>query len=94
MMRDYPDVKKCPGVEDWLPPDKWSMSKVFDDIHRWKYVVSNADEYCRQWEALRVFQTAYSTANSITVGMLHDMDAVKGLKRGGCPPVSWSEMWQ
>eukprot|EP00965_Chrysotila_dentata_P197883 6178470-Pleurochrysis_carterae.AAC.1 len=37
LMARYPDVKDNPGVEDWLPPDKWSSRRVFSDIHNWKY---------------------------------------------------------
>eukprot|EP00965_Chrysotila_dentata_P202967 6181437-Pleurochrysis_carterae.AAC.1 len=37
MMRGYPRVDKYPGVEDWLPPEKWSMSRVFDDMQRWNF---------------------------------------------------------
>eukprot|EP00965_Chrysotila_dentata_P045829 1523240-Pleurochrysis_carterae.AAC.1 len=70
------------------------MTKVFDDVSRWNYVTSNADETHRQWEALRTWQTAYSTADSITVGIMHEVDSVKKLKIGGCPAVPWSEMWQ
>eukprot|EP00965_Chrysotila_dentata_P097949 3238972-Pleurochrysis_carterae.AAC.1 len=25
---------------------------------------------------------------------MHEVDAVKGLKIGGCPALSWSEMWR
>eukprot|EP00965_Chrysotila_dentata_P228695 6196755-Pleurochrysis_carterae.AAC.1 len=35
MMRDYPDVDEYPGVEDWLPAEKWSRDRVFHDMeHR------------------------------------------------------------
>eukprot|EP00965_Chrysotila_dentata_P156245 5162236-Pleurochrysis_carterae.AAC.1 len=85
MIRDYPDVEKVPGVEDWLSPDKWSMTKVIDDVSRCNYVASNADETRRQWEALRTWQTAYITADSITVGIMHGVDSVKKQKIGGCP---------
>eukprot|EP00965_Chrysotila_dentata_P194937 6176683-Pleurochrysis_carterae.AAC.2 len=37
-------------------------------------VYTNAPKYHRQWdEALRAWHTAYSTSNSITVGMVHDV---------------------
>eukprot|EP00965_Chrysotila_dentata_P255738 6212322-Pleurochrysis_carterae.AAC.1 len=33
MMRGYPDVYKYPGVlKDWLPAERWSMTRVFDDM--------------------------------------------------------------
>eukprot|EP00965_Chrysotila_dentata_P224117 6193992-Pleurochrysis_carterae.AAC.1 len=94
VMRGYPDVNNYPGVEDWLPMEKWSMQKVFDDIYQWDYVdKSKAAMYQCQWEALCAWHTAYSASDSITIGMLHDVHVADGLKIGGCPAVSWGEMW-
>eukprot|EP00965_Chrysotila_dentata_P163291 5393351-Pleurochrysis_carterae.AAC.1 len=97
MMRGYPDVDKYPGVEDWLPQEKWSMTRVFDDMQRWKFAdASMTATHREQWAALRAWHLAYSTSDSITVGMMHevcvDPDG-KSLNIGGCPAMSWSAMW-
>eukprot|EP00965_Chrysotila_dentata_P245943 6206862-Pleurochrysis_carterae.AAC.2 len=48
-------------------------------------------EHKEQWEALKVWHLAYSTSDSITVGMAHTVVPAKGdtpaLKIGGCPAV-------
>eukprot|EP00965_Chrysotila_dentata_P240563 6203786-Pleurochrysis_carterae.AAC.1 len=94
MMRGYPDVDASPGVEDWLPQQKRSMQKVFDDIHCWEYAdAKDRDTNRQQWESLRAWHLAYTTADSLAVDMMHDVDEEDGLQLGGCPAVSWSAMW-
>eukprot|EP00965_Chrysotila_dentata_P263096 6214761-Pleurochrysis_carterae.AAC.1 len=94
MMRGYPDVNANPGVEDWQPQQKWSMQKVFDDINRWACAdTTRAAAHRRQWKSLRTWHTAYNTADSIAVSMMHDVDVADSLQLGGCPAMSWSSMW-
>eukprot|EP00965_Chrysotila_dentata_P100438 3319268-Pleurochrysis_carterae.AAC.1 len=89
MMRAYPDLRNYPGVEDWLPADKWSTSKVFYELHRWEYVsTTDAEKFRGHWEALRMWHTAYSTADSIAPGMMHNVHVPDSLQIGNRPAVS------
>eukprot|EP00965_Chrysotila_dentata_P181843 6003197-Pleurochrysis_carterae.AAC.1 len=91
MIRGYPDVDECPEVEDWLPSEKSSMTKVFDDMERWVFSdTASTSKYRRHWESLRAWHTAYSTSDSIAVGMMHKIDSFDELALGGCPAMSWS----
>eukprot|EP00965_Chrysotila_dentata_P088236 2913619-Pleurochrysis_carterae.AAC.1 len=93
IMRGYFDTDTSPEVEDWLPPEKWSFSKVFDDINRWTFSDTvKTPKYRRQWQALKAWHSAYSTSDSIAVGMMQDVCAEDSLQLGGCPAVSWSAM--
>eukprot|EP00965_Chrysotila_dentata_P161894 5346775-Pleurochrysis_carterae.AAC.2 len=91
MMAQYPDVSSDPGVEDWLPQEKWSFQRVFHDIANRIYVKrQKASNYGEQWAALRAWHTAYSTADSIPVGQRLRVHGE--LDIGGTPPLSWSAM--
>eukprot|EP00965_Chrysotila_dentata_P188982 6173064-Pleurochrysis_carterae.AAC.2 len=90
IVRSYPDVKESPGVEDWLPQDKCSMSRVFDSMQRWAFADITEPATCdrRQWESLHAWHTAYGTFDCIAMGMMHDVDATDSLQFDGYPAMS------
>eukprot|EP00965_Chrysotila_dentata_P011140 362005-Pleurochrysis_carterae.AAC.1 len=97
-MAKYPNVKNNPGVEEWLPADKWSRRRVFQDVDRWKYdKAQNTEKYRSQWAALHAWHRAYSTADSIPVGatlkISEGLPDGESLCMGGAPPLSWDAMW-
>eukprot|EP00965_Chrysotila_dentata_P109821 3629073-Pleurochrysis_carterae.AAC.1 len=64
-------------------------------MQRWAFAdTTQSSTYRRQWASLHAWHTAYSTADSIALGMLHDVDATDSLKIGGCPAMSWSASWK
>jgi len=43
LMRSYPDFNDDPGLEDWLPPEKWKADRVFTDLQKWVYPAAASD---------------------------------------------------
>lgn len=93
-MNCYPDVDDDPGAEEWLDGEKWSMSRVFQDVEKvWRFDnASMQEEYREQWGCLRRWQTAYSTADSVVLGREYNVGG--GLTIGGTPPLPWAKMWE
>eukprot|EP00965_Chrysotila_dentata_P033724 1122056-Pleurochrysis_carterae.AAC.1 len=59
-------------------------------MQRWAFADSNETPiYRRQWSSMRAWHTAYSTSDSIAIGMMHAVDATDSLQLGGCPAMSW-----
>eukprot|EP00965_Chrysotila_dentata_P080246 2647510-Pleurochrysis_carterae.AAC.1 len=93
LMHHYPDVKDDPGLEEWLPADKWSMDKVFSDINRWVYDDgSKVTQRKAEWNALRAWHRAYATSNSVQAGQRYTVG--QDFVIGSSPILSWSEMWK
>eukprot|EP00965_Chrysotila_dentata_P128399 4245594-Pleurochrysis_carterae.AAC.1 len=69
-MNGYPDVENDPGAEEWLESDTWSIRGVFDDLEKnWQFDdAAHQDDIRRAWGALRGWQTAYSTSDSLLLG--------------------------
>eukprot|EP00965_Chrysotila_dentata_P011415 373004-Pleurochrysis_carterae.AAC.1 len=72
-MNGYPDVENDPGAKEWLESDKWSMRRVFECLKKnWQFDnTAHQDDIRRTWRALRRWQTAYSTSDSLVLGQRH-----------------------
>eukprot|EP00965_Chrysotila_dentata_P041352 1371765-Pleurochrysis_carterae.AAC.1 len=67
LMHHYPNVANDPGMEEWLPKDKWVFERVFDDvIRRWTYDDANkADGFREEWKELRKWHVAYTDSSAV-----------------------------
>eukprot|EP00965_Chrysotila_dentata_P020755 686803-Pleurochrysis_carterae.AAC.1 len=91
-MHHYPEPADDPGLEEWMPPERWSRERVFADVQRWVYDDrSQADTYKAEWSALKAWHLAYSSPEAVLAGVVHRVG--EGLRIGGAPTLSWNQLW-